>query len=106
MYMKLKKRIQITGRGCEILRKYCPGLIEAKVTASILGTLTPFITIWFSARIINEIAGTKSLKKLTLYVLLTVLINFLFSMIENSLNKVVSEKETGMRSYFPKIFAP
>ena len=103
--MKLKERIQITKRGYEILRKYCPGLIEAKVTASILGTLTPFITIWFSARIINEIAGDKSLRKLTLYVLLTVLINFLFSMIKNSLNKVVSEKETCMWNYFPKIFA-
>lgn len=103
--MKLKKRIQITGRGYEILRKYCPGLIETKLIASILGTLTPFITIWFSARIINEIAGDKSLRKMTLYVLLTVLINFLFSMIKNSLNKVVSEKETGMWSYFPKIFA-
>ena len=103
--MKLKKRLQITKRGYEILRKYCPGLIEAKVTASILGTLTPFITIWFSARIINEIAGAKSLKKLAIYVLLTVFVNFLFSMIKNSLNKVVAEKETGMWSYFPKIFA-
>ena len=103
--MKLRKRIQITKRGYGLLRKYCPGLISAKVISSAVGTLTPFVTIWFSARIINEIAGSRDFRKLTAYVLLTVFINFLFSMIKNSLNKVVQEKESGMWNYFPKIFS-
>jgi len=103
--MELKKRIRITKRGYEILRKYCPGLIKAKVISATAGALTPFVTIWFSARIINEIAGDRNLRKLAVYIFLTVFINFVFSMIKNSLNKVVQEKETGMWSYFPKIFA-
>ena len=103
--MKLRKRIQITRRGYELLRKYCPGLIGAKVISAVAGTLTPFVTIWFSARIINEISGERDTRKLVAYVLLTILINFLFSMIKNSLNKVVQEKESGMWNYFPKIFS-
>ena len=101
--MKLRKRIRITSRGYKLLRKYCPGLIGAKVISSAACTLTPFVTIWFSARIINEIAGGRDMRKLAIYVLLTVFINFLFSMIKNSLNKVVQEKESGMWNYFPKI---
>ena len=103
--MKLRKRIQITNRGYKILRKYCPGLISAKVISTAAGTLTPFVSIWFSAQIINEIAGGRDVRKLAIYVGLTVLINFLFSIIKNALNKVVQEKESEMWSYFPKIFS-
>ncbi|MBP5609419.1 MAG: ABC transporter ATP-binding protein [Lachnospiraceae bacterium] len=103
--MKLDKRIKLTQRGYKLLKEYCPGLIEAKVWASAAEALSPFVTIWFSARIINEIAGERNLSRLGIYVILTVIINFALSMLKNALNKVVDEKESGMWNYFPKIFA-
>ncbi|MCR4642487.1 MAG: ABC transporter ATP-binding protein/permease [Lachnospiraceae bacterium] len=105
MLMKLKKRIILTMRGYGLLKEYCPGLIAAKVWAAAADTLSPFVTIWFSACIINEIAGAGNVTRLGIYVLLTVIINFALSMIKNALNKVVDEKESGMWNYFPKIFA-
>lgn len=103
--MKLKKRIQITKRGYGILSEYCPGLIGAKVTAAVIESLMPFIIIWFSARIINEIAGEKRIRIMALYALLTICINLIFSVIASALKKVIDEKESGMWNYFRKIFS-
>ena len=103
--MKFKERMKITKRGYQIIGKYCPGLIRAKVIAAGVETLSPFVTIWFSARIINEIAGEADKGRLLLYVLLTIGIQCIFSMTKNAFDKVIHEKESSMWSYFPKIFA-
>ena len=103
--MNIKKRIEITKRGYRILGKYCPGLIRAKVLAAAAGALAPFATIWFSAMIINEIAGEKRTGILTLYVCLTIGLAFVLHLVKNSLAKVASNKESEMWNYFPKIFA-
>ena len=103
--MNIKKRREITKRGYKILGKYCPGLIRAKVLAAAAGALAPFATIWFSAMIINEIAGAKRTGMLTLYVCLTIGLAFILHLVKNSLAKVASNKESEMWNYFPKIFA-
>ena len=103
--MRFKKRIENTKRGYRILAKYCPGLIWAKVLQSIAKTIAPFVTIWFSARIINEITNDRNVDRLILYVLLTIGINFILSMIKNSMEKKVNDKESGMWNYFSKVFS-
>ncbi len=103
--MNIKKRIDITKRGYRILGKYCPGLIRAKVLAVAAGSILPFATILFSARIINEIAGKKRIGMLVLYVSLTIGITFAFHMIKNAFEKVANTKEAGMWNYFSKIFS-
>ncbi len=55
--MRIKERLAVTGRGYRVLGKYCPGLIRAKVLSAAAESLSPFVTIWFSAGVINEIAG-------------------------------------------------
>ena len=103
--MSIKKRVEITKRGYRILGKYCPGLIGAKAAAALAGSLAPFAAIWFSARIVSEIAGEKRSGILALYVCLTVGLGFILHLVKNALDKVVSEKESKMWNYFPKIFA-
>lgn len=103
--MKFKKRIEITKRGYDIINTYTPGLIKAKVISAMIEALSPFVTVWFSARIINEIAGRRNVRALLVNVLLTIGIQFLFSMIKNVMDKIVNEKESGMWDYFPKIFS-
>ena len=103
--MKFKNRIAITRRGYRMLGKYCPGLIRDKVIIAVLEALAPLVTVWFSARIINEIEGNRDTGTLILLVLLAVGINFAFSMIRNALSRVVSEKESKMWNSFSKIFS-
>ncbi len=103
--MRMKQRIAVTRRGYDLLKTYCPGLIRAKVISAAVEALSPFAAIWFSARIINEIAGKRDIGILALLVSLTVGLGFVFSMIRSALNRVIREKETGMWNDFPKIFA-
>ena len=103
--MKLKNRIAITRRGYRMLGKYCPGLIRGKVIIAVLEALAPLVTVWFSARIINEIEGNRDTGTLILLVLLAVGINFAFSLIRNAMSRVVSEKESKMWNFFSKIFS-
>ena len=94
--MKFKQRIAVTKRGYGVLKRYCPGLIRTKVISALIETLSPFVTIWFSAQIINEIAGNRNTGTLILLVLLAVGLGFAFSMIRNALDRVIKEKEAGM----------
>ena len=103
--MKLKERIAVTARGYRVLGKYCPGLVRAKVLSAAAETLMPFVTIWFSAGIINELAGEKRTGRIALLVLLAAGLNFALSMVRNALNRVTGEKESGMWNNFTKIFA-
>lgn len=91
--MKLKKRFEITKRGYELLSNYCPGLIKSKVVSALIESLSPFITIWFSAQIINEIAGERRIDTLICYVLLTIVIQYIFSMVKNVMDKMIGEKK-------------
>ena len=102
--MKLKERIAVTRRGYRMLSEYCPRLIRTKVIAAAAEALSPFVTIWFSGRIINEIAGNRDIGTLVLLVLLTVVLGFALSMTRNALNRVISEKESRMWNDFTKIF--
>ena len=102
--MKLKERIAVTRRGYRMLAEYCPRLIRTKVIAAAAEALTPFVTIWFSGQIINEIAGNRDIGTLVLLVVLTVVLGFAFSMTRNALNRVISEKESRMWNDFTKIF--
>ena len=73
--MSIRDRLKITRRGYSILREYCPGLIETKILFSLIESGAPFINIWFSAKIINEIANLRRIKVLGIYVIFTILIN-------------------------------
>lgn len=103
--MKLKQRIAITKRGYDLLKTCCPGLIRTKVICAAVEALSPFVLLWLSGQIINEIGGERKTVTLILLVLLTVGLGFAFSVIRGALEKVAGEKEAGMWNDFPKIFA-
>ena len=103
--MRFRERLAVTGRGYRMLGKYCPGLIRAKVLSAAAEALSPFVTIWFTAGIVNEIAGERRTGRLVLLVLLMVGLGFAFSILRGAMDRIVSEKESGMWGNFTKIFA-
>ena len=103
--MRLRQRIAVTRRGYAMLRTYCPGLIRAKTASAAAEALAPFATIWCSAQIVNELAGGRDAAKLGLLVLAAVGLHFAFSLIRSAMDRVVSQKESGMWNDFPKIFS-
>ncbi len=103
--MAVKERVQITARGFGILNRYCPGLARGKALSALVSALQPFASIWFSARIINEIAGARRINALALYVCAVILANFLASMLRNAIDRITNEKESQMWGFFGKVFA-
>ena len=103
--MKFRKRIEITRRGYEILHKYTPGLIRAKTLSSAAEALSPFATVWFSARIINELMNERRLNLIILYVAAVITLHLIFSMVKNVMDRIVNEKQAGMWNWFEKIFS-
>ena len=102
--MKFRKRMEITRRGYRLLHTYTPGLIRAKTVSAVVEGLFPFVSIWFSAQIINELMGERRQGVFSGYILAVTGIHFLFSMIKNVSDKVGDEKEADMWNQFRKIF--
>lgn len=102
--MKFRKRMEITKRGYRLLHTYTPGLIRAKTVSAVIEGLFPFVSIWFSAQIINELMGERKQGVFLGYILAITGIHFLFSMIKNVSDKVGDEKEADMWNQFRKIF--
>ena len=104
MKMTVKQRYKITIRGYQILAKYCPGLIESKTISAAIESISPFINIWFSAKIINEIYNYQRDNMLGIYVIMTLVINFVLLIIKNVVDRISGVKEASMWNCFSKIF--
>ena len=103
--MTITKRISVTMRGFSILKQYCPGLAQGKAMYELINSIQPFVSIWFTAQIVNEISSQRRLKTILPYVLGAVLINFICALLKSIINHVCNEKESQMWSWFGKVFS-
>jgi len=103
--MSIQKRISVTMRGFGILKQYCPGLAQGKALYEFINSVQPFLSVWFSAQIINEIATHRRIKTVIIYVAGVVLANFICAVIKSMLHRICNEKESQMWSWFGKIFS-
>lgn len=67
-----QETFRIHARAFQDIRKYCPGVFLVTACHSVISALSPYITIYLSAQIINELAGSRSPDVLWPLVLLTV----------------------------------
>ena len=103
--MSLGERIKITKRGFGILKKYCPGLAEQKALYETIHSLQPFISVWFSARIVDELINYCRKEYIATYVISIILIYFICTVIKIVLLLVCNEKESQMWNWFEKVFS-
>lgn len=103
--MSFGERIRITKRGFGILRKYCPGLSEQKALYEFIHSLQPFITIWFSARIVDELTNHCRKDYIASYVICVITINFICIVFQNVLLHICNEKESQMWIWFERVFS-
>lgn len=103
--MSIARRISVTMRGFSILKQYCPGLAQGKAVYELIHSVQPFISVWFTAQIINEISSKRRIKTVILYVFSVVLLHFICTILKSIINQVCNEKESQMWSWFGKIFS-
>ena len=68
----LKEALRIHIRSYKELNKYCSGLLPAYISYALVSAIIPYATIYFSAQIINELAGARCLDKLWFWVGITI----------------------------------
>ena len=83
----LKEALSVNFRAfCEINR-YCPGVFTAVTLSSVVSAVAPYITIWLSAQIINEIATHRRPEVLWKLVIITIIAGALSTLVTGLLGK-------------------
>lgn len=69
------------------VRRLVPGLLTTTMLGSAIGPVAPFVNIYFSARIIDELSGAKDIKKLVIMVVCALALNFICFIATQGLSK-------------------
>lgn len=96
----IKNDLLMIKRGCSIVRKLSPGQIELSILRSVLSAFIPYISIYMSVMIINELIQNRSIKLLILYVGITTGGTLVFTILNNWISKKVETLEDMFESNF------
>lgn len=82
-----KQNIGLIFRGLRHVGTFPKPILLPKALASIMNAVVPFVNIYFSAIIINELIGARSQERLTILVILAIGINLSAMLIKNLLSR-------------------
>ena len=85
--LSFKQHMTLIFRGLKIFAKFPRPVLISRTLSNIFTALIPFINIWFSARIINELVGERDQNRLIFLVSLTIGLNLLANLIGSALNR-------------------
>ena len=89
--MKLKEHIRIYCRGLKQFYSYAPRYFISHSIGDFLAAVTPYVPVYFSAKLIDALAAGESIGTLTLYAGLTVGLTFLLHLVSRYLSAVDSK---------------
>ncbi|MCD8337372.1 MAG: hypothetical protein LUD18_08875 [Lachnospiraceae bacterium] len=94
----VRETFRLTVRAWKLWWKHCPKVICSMTLYALFKALSPYVTIWFSAQIINELAGNRDPGRLARLIALTLLLTALLSLITGILEHwKVCENDTMVR---------
>ncbi len=74
-------------RAIKLMNRYCPGLYLSCALKSVAAAVIPYVTVFFSARIIDELAGPRRPEELWKWVALAVAVGGVLAIIGYALNR-------------------
>ena len=86
MKMTIKEAFLLHKRAAKLLNEKVQGLFLSQMVYSVVSPLIPYVGIWFSAQIINELAGEKRAEVLWSLVTATVFITAFLTLLTNALH--------------------
>ncbi len=79
--MSWRRRLALYVRGLRLIARYMPGFIRAITLHSVVSTVTPYVTVWLSAQIINALADTSNAQTLWMWVAVTVTVEVVLALL-------------------------
>lgn len=93
--MSFKESMSLSNRAYSIFYNQCPQLIVSRLLGVVWTSLTPYVGIYLSALIINELSGDRNLSRLKFLVLTTLVATALISLVSALLKKWKDTYEKG-----------
>lgn len=87
---RLKKDIIIIYKGLNEIHRIRPWIIVFIIFRSVFQALTPFISIYMSAVIVDGITAGKDFSTLIVYALITISLNLIITLFTKLMNKIIS----------------
>lgn len=85
--MRLKQGFAYMTRGFGIIRKLFPWYFTLSSISSVLKAVQPLVTLYFSARIIDELAGARDLSRIVPYVGIVIGASFVFRIVNSFISR-------------------
>ena len=99
--MEKKKRkipfrelIALNKRALKVMNKYCPGMILSYILYAIVSAIIPYVTVYLSARIIDELAGSRRPEILWRWVIAAVAAGGILNLFKSVLERIRAAKES------------
>lgn len=103
--ISFKEMIRLNCRALKILYHYYPQVVLSQLTLEIYETLTPYIEVYCSALIINELAGNHDIGHLKALILLTLSLTALFALVHAFLKRWNASQSEGLWLKFENIYS-
>ena len=91
-------------RALKIWWKLCPGFFFSAGISSIVKALTPYVTIFLSAQIINELSGNRNVEVLSKWVILTLTCTSLCALLNSILKHWLNYEKSSAQSIDREIY--
>lgn len=88
--MSRKKAMKMTLRGMDLLYKADPKYIGALIVKNVWSALTPYVGIYLSALMIDELSGGRDPEKLKMYVIASLVSAAAIALVSAFINRALS----------------
>lgn len=103
--MSIRESIHYHKRGMKILHRQVPFLLLSTVLHAAIGSLVPYVGIWMSARIIDELAGSRRPEVLTSFVIWTLALNGVLTLLVWALHHIKMAKRAPLNQHIRRVYA-
>ncbi len=102
--LSYREAIKLNYRSITVWQKFCPGLFLSILLSSGFEALSPYVTIWLSARIIGELAGRRNPQELLRLVILQLASEAILALAGGIVNRWKNYKQHSSARIFDKIY--
>ena len=102
--ISLNKSISISNRALKIIFKKYPQMVISSILNSIWTAVTPYVGIYLSALIIEELFGSKNPEKLKVLVLITLITEAIIALISALLGKWANTNKSNLYFKFENFY--
>jgi len=101
----MKKHIKLISRGFKIILSFPKPMLQASALSAMARAGVPFINIWFSARILNELVGARNQNRLIMLAALTLGLNLAAQVVSRALARWHQQCQVGSFQLVSKLLS-